>query len=222
MFLTSLLPTLTDAITKINTLVANIERCDDAPLDLVNDIKANVKELEKQVTDFQDFLKKKEENDLTRSSDTQFGEYTIQIITEEVIEEAVTIRRRYGVALNRSGIVTVSSQPTYASDNLIIINEVKLLLRQLGVKVQLDTNYTQSELDLLNDASAYLEDSNVDFELDTQSYDMALEETDSNATAFQDSSSFVGGLKGGKAFRRRARARMARERAALQERLRGG
>jgi hypothetical protein len=212
MLITSLLPMLTDALSRINTLIANIERCDNPPLDLVNEMKENTQELQNIVSSFEDFLNTKKQNDLTRSNDTQFGEYTIQIITEEVVEEAISIRRRYGVALNNRGIVTVSSQPTFASDDLIIINEVKLLLRQLGVKVELDRNYTQSELDLLNDASAYLVDNDINLDLNSSS----------DLDSANDANEFVGGIRGGRRFKARARARMARERATLQERLRGG
>lgn len=62
---------------------------------------------------------------------TFFG-YTIDIVTEELADEGITLRRRYGIARSPENIIVVESTPTFASLDLIIINEVKALLVSKG------------------------------------------------------------------------------------------
>jgi hypothetical protein len=72
----------------------------------------------------------------------KIGKYTISIITEEVIEETFTLKRRYGVALDESGTLIVQSEPTYASDSSIILKEVEQKLREKKL--------IQEEIDIIN------------------------------------------------------------------------
>ncbi len=165
LLLNTLLPIINEVIQKVNNLLANLQNCDNAPEDLKNSMQDTVDNLQSSVNTLQAFLDNKTQNDLTRS-DTQLGEYTIQIITEQVTDETFNLRRRYGVALNNSGIVQVTSQPTFASDDNVIINEVKLLLQQAGLIQEGSGIYTDSELNTLNQANSYLFNDNINTQPD--------------------------------------------------------
>jgi hypothetical protein len=175
LFIDTILPIINEVIQKTTSLINNIQRCENAPKGILDDLASTNNQLQGVANSFQSFINNKKQNDLT-SPNTQLGEYTIQIIEEEVIEEVFTLRRRYGVALDNRGIVVVRSDSTFASDDSVIINEVKLILRQKGFVVEKDELYTESELDLLREANSYLTNDNVDYLLSTKEYDMMGEE----------------------------------------------
>jgi hypothetical protein len=212
--LNTILPILNEVIEKINTLIANIERCENSsnvlPKDVIDSVKNTVSELQNKTNELQAFLDKKKQNDLTTSDSSQLGEFTIQIIEEQVVEESFGLRRRYGVALNNNGVVQVQSQPTFASDDNVIINEVKLLLQQKGLIKYVSPLYTDTELANINDAMSYLADNNIN-------NNIGYVESDIDIT--QDANSFFGGLPGGRRFRKRAQEAMLRERQNLNQTL---
>ena len=62
-----------------------------------------------------------------------FGPYTIEILTEESVNTEIRLRRRYGIAVDNKGVMAIQSEPTYASDDRIIIAEVKAKLLAFGL-----------------------------------------------------------------------------------------
>ena len=78
-----------------------------------------------------------------------FGPYTIEILTEEVANSELNIRRRFGIAIDDKGIMALQSDPTYASDDRIIINEVKAKLLSSGLVNANSLGYSQ-KADLIN------------------------------------------------------------------------
>jgi len=215
LFLNTTLPIVNEIIQKINTLVTSIERCKDSanilPNDVLDDINNNLQAAQNSVNDLQSFLDNKKEKDLTRSSSSQLGEFTINIITEQVVEETFSLRRRYGVALNNQGIIQVQSQPTFASDDNVIINEVKLLLQQNGLIKEDTSIYTDSEINVINESRAYLLDDNLDIYPDNNNTD------ETGITA--EISGFVTSSKRGRRLLNRARSAMQRQRQNLNQNL---
>jgi hypothetical protein len=214
LFLNTTLPIINEIIQKITALIASIERCKDGenllPTDILNEIKNTTKDIQSSANDLQAFLDNKKQNDLTKSSSTQIGEFTINIIEEQVVEETFSLRRRYGVALNRNGIIQVQSQPTFASDDNVIINEVKLLLQQNNV-ITTDTGaYTPSELDIINDASAYLANSNINMDIGS------IEDSTEVSSEIRG---FVTQTKRGRILYRLSRRAINRQRRRINERL---
>ncbi len=202
--LNTLLPIINEVIQKVNNLLANLQSCDNAPENVKSDLQDTVNNLQATVNTLQAFLDNKKENDLTRS-DTQLGQYTIQIITENVTDETFSLRRRYGVALNNQGVAQVSSQPTFASDDNVIINEVKLLLQQAGLIQETTGIYTDSELNILNEASSYLFNDNINSQPDLS----AISELDMDQSSITD---FISSLDGNSQLRKRARAALNKNR----------
>jgi hypothetical protein len=213
LLLNTLLPIINEVIQKVNNLLANLQNCDNAPEDLKNSMQDTVDNLQSSVNTLQAFLDNKTQNDLTRS-DTQLGEYTIQIITEQVTDETFNLRRRYGVALNNSGIVQVTSQPTFASDDNVIINEVKLLLQQAGLIQEGSGIYTDSELNTLNQANSYLFNDNINTQPDLSQIN-AFDSDQSSIT------NYISSTDGNSQLRKRARAALNRNRQNLS-RILGG
>ena len=78
-----------------------------------------------------------------------FGPFTIEILTEDVVNSELKIRRRFGIAINASGVMVLQSDPTYASDDRIIINEVKAKLLSSGLVNPNSLGYSQ-KADLIN------------------------------------------------------------------------
>jgi hypothetical protein len=78
-----------------------------------------------------------------------FGPYTIEILTEEVTNSELKIRRRFGIAIDAQGVTALQTDPTYASDDRIIINEVKARLLSSGLVNANSLGYSQ-KADLLN------------------------------------------------------------------------
>lgn len=215
LLINSLLPILNEIIQKINILIANIESCKDAPTDILDDMKQTNNQLQLATDSLQAFINNKKENDLTRSSNTQLGEYTIQIIEEQVVEETFSLRRRYGVALNNQGILAVRSQPTFASDDTVIINEVKLLLQQSGLIKDTDQLYSDSELSLLQDVNAYLADDNVNYTIDSTAFSQLGQD---DASVLES----IRGLKDNAGLRKKARSALSRNMRNLRNTLNRG
>jgi hypothetical protein len=209
LLLNTLLPIINDVIQRVNNLLANLQSCSNTPEDLKNSLQDTVNNLQSSVNTLQAFLDNKNQNDVTRS-DTQLGEYTIQIITEQVTDETFNLRRRYGVALNNSGIVQVSSQATFASDDNVIINEVKLLLQQAGLIQDSSGIYTDSELNTLNEASSYLFNDNINTQPDLSTIN-AFDSDQSSVT------NYISSTDGNSQLRKRAKAALNKNRQNLSK-----
>ena len=72
-----------------------------------------------------------------------FGPYTIEILTEESVNTEIRLRRRYGIAVDNKGVMAIQSEPTYASDDTIIIAEVKAKLLAFGLVNTAALGYSQ-------------------------------------------------------------------------------
>jgi hypothetical protein len=88
--------------------------------------------------------------DKKNSKNNQFGPYTIEILTEVSVDTEIKLRRRYGIAIDQKGILATQSDATYASDDKIIIAEVKAKLLALGLVNTNALGYAQKSNVILN------------------------------------------------------------------------
>jgi len=88
--------------------------------------------------------------DKKNSKNNQFGPYTIEILTEESVDTEIKLRRRYGIAIDQKGILATQSDATYASDDKIIIAEVKAKLLALGLVNTNALGYAQKANVMIN------------------------------------------------------------------------
>lgn len=93
-----------------------------------------------------------------KTQDNTFGAYTIQIVEEELVDEGIVNKRRRGIALGVGGIIAVQSDLTFATNDAIIIEEVKLKLAAAGL---VSSELGETDLTII-ESLKYLEDDNLD------------------------------------------------------------
>ena len=69
--------------------------------------------------------------------------FKLTILTEEVTDEGITLRRRYGVATNSQGIVKAQTDLTYATLDEIIYSELRLQIDRFNLEIAENTNPTE-------------------------------------------------------------------------------
>ena len=201
---------LENLITKIRTLIVNLEKCENVDKDIVEELKSELEITVSLAEEINAFLKNKQNSD-KNSPQNKIGEYTIQIVTEEVTDESFTLKRRYGVALNNRAQVELSSTPTFASLDSIIIAEVKQLLMSKGlIKSYGQADYTILEQQLIDDVTSYLKVNDIylqiDYNQESLPDDAQIDPPDNeNDDVGIGLNSFLNKLQGGKALRKRVR-----------------
>jgi hypothetical protein len=153
------------------------------------------------------------------SKDKSIGEYDIIIQTEQVSSKDIHLVRRYGIAVDKYGVLVVQSTPTFASDDNIIIQEVKLLLISKGLIKSMPSAISPDELAIIENALSFMEgdnnfDDNVSIEEDIM--DAGDNEDENQGIGLN---AFINKLKGGKSLRRRVRTAMNNAKAKLQSQV---
>ena len=201
---TSLLAAIQDIIGKLQLIKQNLESCANKNVNLINEVDDAINNLTNTSVKLNDFLT--QYNNQQSRSESQFGAYTIQIVTEQVVDEGINLKRRYGIAKDSNQYVVVQSTPTFASLDLIIINEVKALLVSKGlVSSNLSTLSSEDQVTVL-EAAKFLGSDEIgldNIELNISDIE-TIEEQDSELGI----STFVNNLPGGRALRRRIREKM--------------
>jgi len=209
-------------IESLRQLVENILACDnsDSPplIDAVRDLNMTIDNLQAIKDQLDEFVATYDKN--KEKKNTSFGEYTIIILTEELTDEGIPRKRRYGVALDINQAIIVQSTPTFASDDQIIIQEVKILLisKNLVKSPAISTN--ADDLAIMEEAGSYLPNSDIDLDsIENITFDNGLDDPENeNEDEESDSinlNAFVSGLKGGRKLRRRMRKKMAEQKIQL-------
>ena len=200
-FVSILIAGMFDIIQKLNVILLNLESCNNIDDELKQEIQDTINNLSSSVNQLQDFLDRYNQTESNR--ERTFGEYTIEIVNEQIVDDGIDIRRRYGIARNNNNIIVVQSTPTFASLDLIIINEVKVLLVSAGlVNIGLST-LDAEETVAVADAVRYLD---ID---DLNLSDIQITQQDINAIDGEDGGlglqSFLNNLPGGKSLRKKVR-----------------
>jgi hypothetical protein len=204
-FVSILIAGMFDIIQKLNVILLNLESCNNIDNELKQEIQDTINNLSSSVNQLQDFLDRY--NTAQDQINRTFGEYVIEIITEQLVDEGIGIRRRFGIARNNNNVIVVQSTPTFASLDLIIINEVKVLLVSAGL-----VNIGLSALDpdetvAVADAVRYLD---ID---DLNLNDIQITQQDIDALNDEDGGlglqSFLNNLPGGKKLRKKVRESFA-------------
>lgn len=204
----------------INLIKLNLESCDPGVVDpkIINDLANISTSLQDTKKQFDDFIKTYDDN--KKKTDTTYGGYTIVILKEEVVDEGVSLRRRYGVALDKSQAKIVQSTPTFASDDQIIIQEVKLLLRSKNLVPDSKLSLTPEEVSVLEESLNFLENPSIDIDEEPE-FEDGMDEPD-NEDEEGDTlglNAFVSKLKRGRRLRRRMRRKMAQAKIKLAQEL---
>lgn len=222
--LTTIIPILNDVISRLRSLISNLQACSSLnsndPDGIVNKLVQTADRLQSTVDSFQKFIDNKKEKDSINLNNNQFGEYSIRIIEEEVTDETFTLRRRYGVALDNRGVKILQSTPTFASDDSLIIREVKQLLAAKNL-VKTDTSsYSLDEEDTINQATSYLYDDTLNWQdINNPGYSLDSPNNNNDSEDNLGLNSFINGIKGSKRLRDRVRKMMEKNKNNLQSNL---
>jgi hypothetical protein len=197
-------------IPKLELIARNLNSCDSCDEDLKAELNQTIQELKEGADALQKYMD--DYFDAVNNKNKTYGDFTIEIITEETTDIALSIKRRFGIALDGKKNKVVQSTPTYASDDTIIINEVKLLLSAGGYINKSLTGMSSSDMAILIEGAANLGDpgitlDDIDF---TYILDNGLDLPDNeNEEVGLGLNAFVNNLPGGKKLRKRTRKMMA-------------
>ena len=210
----------------IKLVLTNLEICNqNIDPSIVPSLQGLVTNLQKTKDDLDAFIKNYDNN--KKKTDSIYGDYTIRILTEQLVDEGISLKRRYGIALDVNGVSVVESTPTFASDDQIIIQEVKLLLISKKLVAPKINALTANELGILEESLNYLDSEDIDQQtsldmLDSVNYDLGLDDPENEDDEQEDSlnlNAFVSKLKGGKRLRRRMRKLLAKQKLQLSKDL---
>ncbi len=110
-------PPLSDSLANSATLRKNLS----------DDLNGSLDDLTKSLNDL------KNQFGTLASSSTSYKGFTFLILEEEVVETSVVAKRRYAVALNANGILTLQGDLSYATDTQVLIDELKLRIDNEGL-----------------------------------------------------------------------------------------
>ena len=212
---TSLYAAIQNIIDRLKLIQLNLDNCPNKNVDLLNEINDSINNLTNTSVKLGNFLN--QYNDQQTKSESQFGKYVIKIVTEQVVDEGINLRRRYGIARDLNGYIVVQSTPTFASLDLIIINEVKSLLVSKGlVSSNLSSLSSEEQVTVLEAAKFLGED-----EIGLDNIELSL--SDIETIEQQDSElgigTFINNLPGGRALRKRVRDKMVKSASQLGNNL---
>ena len=211
---TSIVAGIDDIIYKLNLIKLNLESCNP---EFAKEIDQTVSGLSSTRNELQEFLNRY--NTAGENINRRFGAYTIEIVTEELADEGISLKRRYGIARDSNGYIAVSSTPTFASLDLIIVNEVKTLLVSKGlVSFNLGSISSDDTLTVL-ESLRFLGEEDLSLDnvtLNTQ--DLASIKDQSDGLGL---TTFVNNLPGGRALRNKVQKMMSEESAKLKTNLAG-
>ena len=204
-------------INDISQIIVNLEACNNAPNGLVDDLKSTLSTL-KDTSDQLNAFVQNNQNKTTQINNT-YGGYSIQIIKEELVQGSNNIPRRYGIALDSDGVQIVKTTPTFASNDAIIIEEVKLLLESKKlIKIPVSA-LSQDQQSSINEALSYVEDNAVTPDVYVNIDDGLDSPDNEDENSGIGLNAFMNKQKGGKALRSRMRSNMAKATAQLQKNL---
>ena len=199
-------------IPKLELISRNLSSCDQCPEELKQDYIDTIQQLKDAQKVLQDFVDTT--NNATTLKSRSYGDYIIQIVTEETTDTVLSIKRRFGIALDRNKIKVVQSTPTFASDDNIIVNEVKLLLSAGGFVNKSLTGIDPSDLTIIIESLNNLENTDItidDIDISSISISDLDPPNNENENIGLGLNAFVNKLPGGKALRKRMRKAMANQ-----------
>lgn len=196
-------------VSVINSMLENLKGCSNVDSQLISDMENQRDNLLSTANGFENFVDNYK-NKSTESNNT-LGKYIIQIVTEEVVDDAINLRRRYGIAQEVNGTIVAKSQPTYASDDKIIINEVKQQLMTLGyIKADNLSSFSLEEQSTIEESLKFLLDNTISLnDVENINFDNGLDSgNNENENDGVGLNAFANKLDGGKKLRKRMRKMM--------------
>jgi hypothetical protein len=217
-FIKYLLSNTVELLKRLETLLAVLQGCEamkdsDVLFELQDTYEALIVTKERLETYIIKFEGKTDPNT------AEFGAYQIRVVDEEVVERTITNRRRRGVAIDKFGQIAAQSDLTFATDQRIIIEEVKQKLVSLGLINPTLANLDTANLAIISDSLNYLDNNDV-LDNDLNLTDTEIESADNlNENQGLGLQAFVNNLPGGKRLRKRMRAQLSAQNTKVKDQV---
>jgi len=144
----------------------------------------------------------------TTGKQRTYNGYVLKILEEEVVDNGIKYKRRRGVATDSKGVLIAETQLTFATDQEVIYEELKLLLKSKSPgEFKLDTGPVVGVSDILN-IPAEQSDNEI-YQSIGLTNQQSLNQT--SVEVNQEISNFIGSIKkGGKKFQKTTRQNLAK------------
>lgn len=214
-FIRYLLTNANELLIRLDTLLVTLRGCQTLQ---GSDI---LRELEQTRADLVTFKEQLEAYIIRYDSKTdpntaEFGAYQIRVEEEQLVEQGIRNKRRRGIAIDQNGRLVTQSDLTFATDQKIIIEEVKQKLVSLGLVNPVLAGIDTANLGVISDSLTYLDNNDVldnNLNLTEQELESADNLDENKGLGLQ---AFVNNLKGGRRLRRRMRKQLAAQQAQLR------
>lgn len=185
---------------ELQILVVNMEACAEIKnLPILQEVYTGISTLADSQIRLVEFVDTYSNNVTDSQSSLKVGGYTLTVIEEELVDEGKRFKRRRAVAYNERGLLVAEGDLTFATNNAILIQELKLRLQQQGVLQNSDNVLTVDEQYLLDSTSSILgiEDIPIESPTITDVKEMQVEIND-----------FILGLKNGEKLKKKAKQKV--------------
>lgn len=217
-FIKYLLGNTIELLTRLETLLAVLRGCETMKnSDVLFELEDTYKELLAVKEQLETYIIKFESK--TDPNTAEFGAYQIRVVEEEVVERTITNRRRRGIALDQNGRIAAQSDLTFATDQRIIIEEVKQKLVSLGLINPTLANIDTANLATISDSLNYLDNNDVldnNLNITEEQVESADNLDENQGLGLQ---AFVNNLKGGKRLRKRTRDLLTKQNAQVKDQV---
>jgi hypothetical protein len=217
-FIKYLLANTVELLRRLETLLAVLRTCETMKdSDVLFELEETYKELEAVKEQLEAYIIQFEGK--TDPNTAEFGAYQIRVEEEQLVETGIVNRRRRGIALDKNGRIAAQSDLTFATNEKIIIEEVKQKLVSLGLINPILANLDTANLAVISESLNYLDTNDVlddDLNITEAELDDADNLDENQGLGLQ---AFINNLKGGRRLRRRMREQMAKNKRQLATQL---
>lgn len=207
---------LQDVLQGLDAITGNLRSCDNIDFDTLNNLNESISLLNTTKDKLNSFVSNYREK-LNRR-DNNFGDYTLTIVEENVVDQSITLKRRFGAALDKNAKIVAQTDLTFASLDSVIYEELKLKLVSLGL-VKTQSFSTDAQL-AISRATLFLEDDTTISSLPTEDFNIGIDsQNNEDESEGIGLNAFINKLNGGKRLRNRVRTAMLSARQKLNSDL---
>ena len=217
-FIRYILVNANELLRRLDILLLNLQVCDAfKDSDILSELQGTRKDLNGLLDQLATYVI---DYDSKTDPDTAlFGIYQIRVIDEEVVDLSIENKRRRGVALDPRGIIVAQSDLTFATNQEVIIGEVKQLLVSLGLVRPELASIDGDTLAVISESLNYLSNNDI-LEDDLNISATLLDSPDNlNENKGLGLNAFINNLKGGRKLRQRTRKALAEQKAQVGSEL---
>jgi hypothetical protein len=208
-FVRYLLANANELLVRLNALILQLEACDGVKdSDVVAELKKTRDDLQVLQEELNQYIISV---DSRRNTDqTEFGQYSIRIIREELTDPAIRNPRRRGVALDQNGNIAVSSDLTFATNNAVIIEEVKIKLISAGLVLPTLATLDGADLAIISESIDFLDTNDLlQNDLNIETFEGIDDPENQDENQGLGLNAFINNLPGGKRLRKRVKASLS-------------